>query len=275
MTDLKNIQPHKKFKVLLIGDSCIDEYKIGTVDRLSPEAPVPVIKIVEEYKLPGMSANVYANFKNLGLNCEFVHNTELITKTRYIDKRSNQHLLRVDSENDIGQWNGATDLDLGQYDAIVISDYNKGFLSYENIRHLIDSATGPVFIDTKKRDLAKFKGDHVYIKINETEFNSSLSIPDNLIVTLGSDGAMLKQLDDERIFPTKNVEVMDVCGCGDTFLAALVTQYLFTEDIEIAIMFANAAAGITVQHRGNYAPTYDELYGLVNLEHKEKQWTLT
>jgi D-beta-D-heptose 7-phosphate kinase/D-beta-D-heptose 1-phosphate adenosyltransferase len=274
MTDLKNIRPHKKFKILLIGDSCIDEYKIGTVDRLSPEAPVPVIKIVEEYKLPGMASNVHANFKNLGLDCEFVHNTELITKTRYIDKRSNQHLLRVDSEKDISQWDSSTSLDLAQYDAIVISDYNKGFLSYENIQYLINSASGPVFIDTKKRDLAKFSGDHVYIKINETEFNNRISMPDNLIVTLGSKGAMLKQLNKEKIFPTRQVEVMDVCGCGDTFLAALVTQYLFTNDIEAAILFANAAAGITVQHRGNYAPTYDELYGLINLEHKEKQWIL-
>jgi D-beta-D-heptose 7-phosphate kinase/D-beta-D-heptose 1-phosphate adenosyltransferase len=244
------------------------------VDRLSPEAPVPVIKIVEEYKLPGMASNVHANFKNLGLDCEFVHNTELITKTRYIDKRSNQHLLRVDSEKDISQWDSSTSLDLAQYDAIVISDYNKGFLSYENIQYLINSASGPVFIDTKKRDLAKFSGDHVYIKINETEFNNRISMPDNLIVTLGSKGAMLKQLNKEKIFPTRQVEVMDVCGCGDTFLAALVTQYLFTNDIEAAILFANAAAGITVQHRGNYAPTYDELYGLINLEHKEKQWIL-
>jgi sugar/nucleoside kinase (ribokinase family) len=52
---------------------------------------------------------------------------------------------------------------------------------------------------------------------------------------------------------------MDVCGCGDTFMAALVAQYLFTKDIEKAIIFANVAAGITVQHRGNYAPSYDEI----------------
>jgi sugar/nucleoside kinase (ribokinase family) len=52
---------------------------------------------------------------------------------------------------------------------------------------------------------------------------------------------------------------MDVCGCGDTFLASLTAQYLFTKDIEKAIIFANVAAGITVQHRGNYAPSYDEI----------------
>ena len=61
------------------------------------------------------------------------------------------------------------------------------------------------------------------------------------------------------VYPTTKVEVMDVCGCGDTFMAALVTQYLFTKDIEKAILFANIAASITVQHRGNYAPSYDEI----------------
>jgi bifunctional ADP-heptose synthase (sugar kinase/adenylyltransferase) len=52
---------------------------------------------------------------------------------------------------------------------------------------------------------------------------------------------------------------MDVCGCGDTFLAALTVQYLYTKNIEKSIMFANVAAGITVQHRGNYAPSFDEV----------------
>ena len=70
---------------------------------------------------------------------------------------------------------------------------------------------------------------------------------------------MLKQFNDEMIYPTKTVEVVDVCGAGDTFLAALATQYLYTKDIEKSIIFANIAAGITVQHRGNYAPSYDEI----------------
>ena len=61
------------------------------------------------------------------------------------------------------------------------------------------------------------------------------------------------------IYPTNKVDVVDVCGCGDTFLAALTIQYLYTRDIEKSIIFANTAAGITVQHRGNYAPSYDEI----------------
>ena len=259
MTELKNTQAQRSLNVLLIGDSCTDEYYIGTCDRLSPEAPVPVIKIVDHYVLDGMSANVNLNLKNLGIDADFITNTEQIIKTRYIDKRSGQHLLRVDNERDIIPWSGRTPVPFDLYDAIVISDYNKGFLTYENIEHIIKSVKCPVFIDTKKQDLSRFSADYVYVKINESEYKNRFSIPSTLIVTMGDKGAMLKQYFTETVYGTNQVEVMDVCGCGDTFLAALTAQFLFTKDIEKAILFANVAAGITVQHRGNYAPSYDEI----------------
>jgi len=259
MADSVITQQPTSFNVLLIGDSCIDEYKIGTVDRLSPEAPVAVIKVVNEYQLPGMSANVKENLINLGMDPDFITNDQEIKKTRYIDQRSGQHLLRVDDEPKIVPWTSHTPFLLSSYDAIVISDYNKGFLLYEQIEHIIKSVNCPVFIDTKKKDLSRFSADHVFVKINETEYKNRYSVPKNLIVTLGDRGAMLKRFDSEIEFKTRSVEVMDVCGCGDTFLAALTAQYLFTNDIEKAILFANIAAGLTVQHRGNYAPTYKEI----------------
>jgi len=246
-------------KVLLIGDSCIDEYKIGTIDRLSPEAPVPVFKLVETQTVPGMASNVDLNLKNLGINAYFVHNAEEIVKTRYIDKRSGQHMIRVDVESTITPWSGELLEPIESFDVVVISDYNKGFLTYEAIEGIIKAAKCPVFIDTKKTQLADISASHVYFKINEVEYKSARSLPSNLIVTLGDRGAMLKLPESETLFEIKPVEVNDVCGCGDTFLAALVTQYLLTKDIEKSIIFANAAAGITVQHRGNYAPSYDEI----------------
>jgi len=256
MKSFQDTQQQTSFNVLLIGDSCIDKYNIGTVDRISPEAPVPVVKIVDTFSLPGMSANVHLNLKNLNIDADFVHNDTSITKTRFIDKRSGQHLLRVDSEDNVTPWSKQLPFPLHEYDAIVISDYDKGFLTYESIRYLVEMSTCPVFIDTKKKDLAFFGEDsRVYIKINDLESKLATSKPANLIVTKGGDGADYNG----TIFPTKPVEVMDVCGCGDTFLAALTAQYLFTKDIEKAILFANVAAGITVQHRGNYAPTYDEI----------------
>ena len=256
MTELKNTQAQKSLNVLLIGDSCIDEYKIGTVDRLSPEVPVPVIKIVDNYTIPGMASNVFSNLMALGIEPDFITNDAVIKKTRYIDKRSGQHLLRVDDESDIVPWSGRIHLSpIESYDAVVISDYNKGFLTYEHIENIIKSVTCPVFIDTKKTDVERFQG--AWVKINELEYSRLTSECSGLIVTLGERGAKVPH--HEIHCPTKSVEVMDVCGCGDTFLAALAAQYLFTKDIEKAIIFANVAAGITVQHRGNYAPSYDEI----------------
>jgi D-beta-D-heptose 7-phosphate kinase/D-beta-D-heptose 1-phosphate adenosyltransferase len=221
---------------------------------LSPEAPVPVIKTTETKIVPGMAANVKQNLENLGIYADFITNNEVISKTRYIDRRSGQHMLRVDDEPEIVPWSGSTPFPIDTYDAVVISDYNKGFLTYEHIESIIENSI-PVFIDTKKTDLERFQG--AWVKINELEYSRLKSECSGLIVTLGERGAKVPHHD--IYCPTKSVEVMDVCGCGDTFMAALVAQYLFTKDIEKAIIFANVAAGITVQHRGNYAPSYDEI----------------
>lgn len=257
MTELKNTPQQKQFNVLLIGDACTDEYKMGHVDRLSPEAPVPIIKLLTKSIVPGMAANVYFNLKALGICPDFVRNSENIIKSRFVDQRSGQHLLRVDDEPIVTPWNGSTPYPIGDYDGVVISDYNKGFLSYEHIERIIAEATGPVFIDTKKTDLSRFTG--AYVKINETEYNNSTSLPDNLIVTLGSVGAMLKTDSKETLFTTNPVDVVDVCGCGDTFLSALFYNFLTTNNIEQSIKFANRAASLTVQHQGNYAPSLMEI----------------
>jgi bifunctional ADP-heptose synthase (sugar kinase/adenylyltransferase) len=242
-----------KYKVLLVGDSCVDEYYIGHCDRLSPEAPVPVVKIVEHYTAPGMAANVKTNLEKFNIDVDFITNNTTITKTRYIDQKSRQHLLRVDNEPIISQWDGKIPTPLNHYDCIVISDYNKGFLDYENIEKIIREFKGPVFIDTKKTNLSRFNG--AFVKINELENKQKTSSNSNLIVTLGSKGAMYNN----KVFPTKTVTVVDVCGCGDTFLAALTYQYLVTKHIDQAIMFANKAASLTVQREGNYAPKLDEI----------------
>ncbi|NBP00732.1 MAG: hypothetical protein EBU90_11495 [Proteobacteria bacterium] len=266
MTDSKNTLALKKFKILLIGDSCEDEYFIGSCDRLSPEAPVPVLKIQEHFTAPGMVANVKKNLQVLEQRVDFLTNTATIKKIRYIDKRSGQHLLRVDDEsNKITPWdNNFPIMFLGGkkdmyhfYDAVVISDYNKGFLSYEHIEGIIRDYKCPVFIDTKKRDLKRFEG--AIIKINQYEFANVTSIPDNmkgLIVTKGEEGATFEGIH----FPAEKTEVGDVCGAGDTFLAWLVYGYLdYKGDIPRAIKLAIRAASESVKHRGNYAPKFEEI----------------
>jgi D-beta-D-heptose 7-phosphate kinase/D-beta-D-heptose 1-phosphate adenosyltransferase len=247
MTDLKNIRQQTQFSVLLVGDSCVDEYCYGSIDRLSPEAPVPILKFLTTTLNPGMAANVKANLVAFGLDVAFITNGEKITKTRYVETRSGQHLLRVDTDIDLLPWSGYHPVSLDEYDAIVISDYNKGFVTYEAIEKLRNDFEGPIFIDTKKRDLARFDG--CYVKINELEFNARTSSCKNLIVTKGRLGAMYA----DTLYPTVQQDVVDVCGAGDTFLAALAYEFLNTNSIVQAMHFANKCSAITVGHRGVYA----------------------
>jgi len=255
MNELKNTQPQTLFNVLLIGDSCIDEYFIGTCDRLSPEAPVPVMKINNYYITQGMAANVKNNFARLGIEVDFITNDATITKTRYIDQRSGQHLLRVDNEPQFSEWSGRTAHPLTDYDIIVISDYDKGFITYEQIEIIVKECSCPIFIDTKKTNLARFEG--AFVKINNKEYGLAKTFCSNIITTMGDQGARYNG----KIYPVPKVGLVDVCGAGDTFLAALVYQYLMTSSIEEAIMFANQAGAISVQHQGNYAPSLEEING--------------
>lgn len=257
MTDLKNIQPHKKFKVLLIGDSCLDEYYYGTCDRLNPEAPVPVLKILRHESKLGMAANVRDNLLSFGCEVEFITSTEQSIKKRYIDDRSKQHIVRVDEDFQAQPLGLLDSKVLDRYDAVVISDYDKGFMTYGNIEAIQNNYAGPIFIDTKKRDLARFEG--CYVKINEQEYRQSISKCSKLIVTLGSKGAQYR----DKIYPSTPAEVVDVCGAGDTFLAAITYEFLKSQCMSKAIDFANQCSSITVRHRGVYALTNSDLNSII------------
>lgn len=258
MTELKDTQQLKKLKVLLIGDSCIDEYYYGTCDRLNPEAPVPVLKITNWNSSFGMAANVKSNLEAFGIDVDFMTGGKKSIKRRYIDERSKQHIVRVDEDKISPPFNPELkSLAYAQYDAIVISDYNKGFITYENVKAVRDQYIGPIFIDSKKTDLKKFKD--CFVKINEQEFTKAISLCDNLIVTLGSKGAKYK----DTIYSTRAANMIDVCGAGDTFLAALTYRYLVTKDIIQAIQYANHCASITVEHRGVYTLTAQDIDSII------------
>ena len=241
-----------KVRILLIGDNGIDQYQYGTVTRISPEAPVPVVNYTHTVTRPGMAANVKDNLERLGCKVEFVHGIKTSIKTRVIDSRTKQHLVRIDQDSP----SRAVKIDytdINQYNAIVISDYNKGSVDYDTIENLRYRYTGPIFVDTKKTDLARFEG--CFVKINQTEFEAAKTYPTELIVTLGRDGVRYK----EYKFSTPQVEAFDVCGAGDTFLSALAYNYVLSQDITVAIQFAARAASVTVQHIGVYSPTLAEI----------------
>ena len=248
-------QQLKKYKILLVGDNGVDQYQYGTVDRISPEAPVPVLDLDYTVTKPGMAANVKENLEALGCAVVFEHGLKTCIKTRVIDLRSKQQLIRIDQDQEsrpvkISHHN------LAQYDAIVVSDYAKGSVTYECVQNLRLNYTGPIFVDTKKTELAKFSG--CIIKINQLEYDRLVTKPDpltDMIVTQGDKGALWNG----RLIPAEPVEVADVCGAGDTFLAALTYGYLAYNELDQAIEFAIRASAVTVQHVGVYAPKLEEI----------------
>jgi D-glycero-beta-D-manno-heptose-7-phosphate kinase len=251
-------QPQKSYKILLVGDSCYDVYHYGEVKRISPEAPIPIFDFHHQVVKSGMASNVYENFKALGANVHIV-TAFLENKRRYIDQKSKQQVLRVDER--VSNTKFSTDMlpPLSSYDAIVISDYDKGFLSYADIRAITNNFSGPIYMDTKKTDLAVFS--NVIFKINEQERKKLVSTPNNMIVTNGEHSVIWYKPKPEAptLFIPPKVEAYDVCGAGDTFLAALVFEHLNTGDMNTAIRFAMKAAAVTVQRIGVYAPTLEEI----------------
>lgn len=245
-------QQPTQFNVLLIGDDCTDVYQYGTVDRISPEAPVPIFKYSRQESRAGMAGNVAKNLQALGCEVTYLYG-ETSTKTRLIDARSKQQLLRID--DDVISTPITIDTAVPKiYDAIVISDYNKGTVSYELIEELIKTDI-PVFVDTKKTDLARLQG--AWVKINELEYSKITSECSGIIVTQGAKGARVIHHDISCSAP--NVEVVDVTGAGDTFLSAFVYKYLSTYDLYHSVCFAVEASAVTVQHLGVYAPTVKEI----------------
>jgi len=237
-------QQQKRSKILLIGDSCYDYYHYGNVNRISSEAPIPILDFKYTQQKFGMAANVNDNLLKLGVETVMISSfTE--KKHRYIDIKSGNQLLRIDEQLEFEKFKM---LDINKdYDAIIISDYNKGYLTYDDIEAIIKISKAPVFIDTKKPDLKRFEG--ATLKLNQYEWQDRISDHSNCIVTRGGEPIMYKNT---TYFP-KVVQVYDVCGAGDTFLSA----YVYSGDIE----FAMKASSITVQHVGVYSPTLKEIYG--------------
>jgi len=243
-------------RILIIGESCRDVFCYGECNRMCPEAPVPVFNPMEIISNPGMAMNVRRNIETLGKIKVDMHtnqNWKKITKTRYIDHRTNHMFMRLD-END-SEYANTHDLDsliYKNFDAVVISDYDKGFLSCDDINTIASRSTC-VFLDTKK-----ILGDwcaHVsYIKINEHEYKRNKHIIDKkpdlykkkLIVTMGSKGCLYG----DSVYPVPKVEIKDLSGAGDTFIAALVVKYVETKNIETSIHHANQCATSVVQKRG-------------------------
>ena len=250
-------------KILIVGDSCKDVFIYGDINRLTPEAPVPVFNPIKETSNDGMAKNVANNVEALKSQIFTITNPNSIRKVRYVDRKSNQLVLRVDEHDYCDridnillsgiQSNKCHLPILGEteVDAIIVSDYCKGFLTEDDIKWICDNNKN-VFVDTKKK-LDEWINNVTYLKINSLEYenneeflNEYYSIMDKTIVTKGNEGCLFKN----KIYPTEDVQVKDISGAGDTFLAGLVVEYLNSNDIEKAIKFAQDCTKIVVQKHG-------------------------
>lgn len=235
--------------ILVIGESCRDIFVYCDVERLCPDMPVPVLRSLRQTENGGMAKNVQNNILSLAKKCDIFTNEdwESVTKTRYMHEQTNHMFIRIDTDHRISR----ADIHRINYDykIIVIADYNKGFLTEDDIQMICNNHPN-VFIDTKKI-LGPWAEKAKYIKINNFEYENSKKyltpkLYNKLIHTKGENGCMFQ----DTIYPVKKVEVKDLSGAGDTFMAGLVFKYLKTQDIVTAIKFANKCAEKAVQHRG-------------------------
>tara|TARA_R110000765_G_scaffold63626_10_gene123828 strand:+ start:3275 stop:4012 length:738 start_codon:yes stop_codon:yes gene_type:complete len=240
-------------KILVIGESCKDVYQYGDCVRLCPEAPVPVFQSNRHKTVNGgMAMNVYNNVSSL---CKYSvvlvtnKNWSEISKTRLVDFRTNCIVLRLDENDDDYKKSDIKEIKFEDYDAVIISDYNKGYLSESDIEY-ISSQHPTTFLDTKKI-LGTWCRNVKFIKINEFEYERTHhrleeAMIDKMIITLGPNGARYR----DEIYKVPKVEIKDTSGAGDTFISGLVVKYVESGDIGTAIKYANECATAVVQKKG-------------------------
>ena len=286
--------------ILVLGDIIVDRYIYGEVTRISPEAPVPIFKQTLEKECFGGAANVAMNLHTLGkgvvcigpdvFRSEFPEG--LIYKKLYTAKRATiktryicgQQILRVDSEDtspipeNIEQ--NIKYLLNEPWEAIVVSDYNKGMITPNVIRYILDKASElsiPTFVDPKQDNLGYYAG-FKYITPNLKEATralaycsygignlsyriaNSFNLP-NVIVTKGDKGYEAFGYKETAFTegPAENIQVADTIGAGDSFMAGLVVGILNGYGLIGACKFANKVASVACQHYGTYTVSRSEV----------------
>ena len=176
-------------------------------------------------------------------------NWKQIKKTRFVEEKSNHMFMRLDENDNLYEKRKMKKEFFKKFDAIIVSDYNKGFLTTEDMT-LISKEHPLTFLDTKKI-LGEWSKNFTYIKINNIEYQRTKHTLDpvllgKMIITQGQKGCIYRG----KRFSVPLVEVKDVSGAGDTFIAALCCEFLKTKNIEKSIEFANQCATKVVQKKG-------------------------
>src|SRR3569623_407143 len=279
--------PHfDKARVLVVGDVMLDRYWHGATSRISPEAPVPVVRVEEAEDRPGGAANVALNIAALGahadlvgvtgedeaatilarrleaadVNCSFerLNAVPTITKLRVISRH--QQLIRLDFEGGLPGFTPDVLLvrmqrALPAADVVVFSDYGKGTLAAIGALIAAARAAGkPVLVDPKSRAFGIYRGATLVTP------NLAAQNFEALLSTRGEHGMTLLQRGREALhLPARAREVYDVTGAGDTVISALAAALAAGESLPQATAFANLAAGIVVGKLGTATVSVPEI----------------
>ena len=245
------------FKILVIGEKCLDRFMYCDVSRFSPEAPVPVLNPVEIVENDGMAGNVVRNILAMKSDSLVAHwnQDEIITKTRFVEKKSNHMFLRLDDgESNISKVELIDERveELSNFNIVIVSDYDKGFMTNDDLLTIGKNSKMSI-LDSKRKLSKEIVSSFTFVKLNEKESlqNSDLLECKNILVTLGSKGTKFN----DEVYPSPNPqETIDVSGAGDTFTSAFILKYLETGDIKTSIIYANEMASIVVSKRGVAVP---------------------
>jgi rfaE bifunctional protein kinase chain/domain len=286
--------------ILLAGDFMIDHYIIGTSNRMSPEAPVPIVIPKEEYSIPGGAGNVAMNLRAMGANViclgtvgddvwgkklisilkneginvdsiDIIKNHPTTLKQRIYS--NGKQVARLDTEKILDWSPEISDHNLDNYDACIISDYNKG--AANNIKLDIET----LIVDPKKDDFSVYKNAHIITpNLNELQRATKIKIQDDqsivdacteliekhnfnfIVAKRGAQGMTIVGKNNFiKHIEAHSVENPDVTGAGDTVIAVLSAVYSKTKDIELASKIANTAAAIVVAKPGTATVTIDEI----------------
>lgn len=273
-------------KVLVAGDLLLDIYIYGTVERISPEAPIPIFDKKSEKIILGGAANVASNIASLMEDIEihyfgfyshstfglfkknkiipighFLRDEQILTKTRFCCNC--YQLLRMDNfkRYDVDDCKKINEVyfNLEQYDLIVVSDYNKGTLEGCNFYNQLIKSNVPAIVENKKFKIKGF-GKNVIFKCNDKEFKKDYFINEKelineIVVTQGENG--YKLIKANKQFPAISLEseVVDVCGAGDCFTAGMAVNFLENEDFNAEKMaeFGNKVSAEKVKRFGTVA----------------------
>ena len=290
--------------ILLIGDFMIDHYIKGVSNRVSPEAPVPVVVSEKEYSIPGGAGNVAMNLRAIGANVtclgtvgndiwgerllsilknksinvdgiDIIQNHPTTLKKRIYS--NGKQVARIDTEK-ILVWNPKiSDYNLDNYDACIVSDYNKGVVN--NISIDIDIS----IVDPKKDNFSEYKNFKI-ITPNLSELQKATKIKikneqeiveacneligknnfDYIVAKKGHQGITIVGKDNfVKHIKAHPVYSPDVTGAGDTVIAILSVAYAKTGDIELSAKIANAAAANVVAKSGTATTTLKEIEELL------------